>query len=340
MINRRRLLSTAASAASGAALASIWGGAAMHEAQAATALLNASFDPTRELFHTIDAAFAADWLKRTGEALSVRTSNGGSGAQAKSVLDGQPADVVTLALAADIDLLATHGLLETNWQSKLPNRSTPYSSTIVFLVRKGNPKNLHDWPDLIRPGVQIITPNPKTSGGARWNYLAAYAWALHQPGASPATAEAYLKKLYHQVPVLDTGARGATNSFLQRGLGDVLLAWEDEALLAKVRLAPDDVEVVRPSLSILAAPPVAVVTRNAQAHGTEKQARAYLDFLYTPAAQEIVAANYFRPSDRAILAKYADRFAPIATVDIDSLGGWTSVQKTHFADGGVFDKLL
>ncbi|MBB3173769.1 sulfate transport system substrate-binding protein [Endobacter medicaginis] len=340
MLNRRRLLSAAASIVSGTMLASICGGTAMRRAQAATMLLNASFDPTRELFHTIDAAFAADWRKRTGEALTVRTSNGGSGAQAKSVLDGQPADVVTLALAADIDMLAAHGLLEADWQDRLPNRSTPYSSTIVFLVRKGNPKNIHDWPDLIRPGVQIITPNPKTSGGARWNYLAAWAWALHQPGGSPATAEAYLKALYHQVPVLDTGARGATNSFLQRGLGDVLLAWEDEALLAHAKLAPDEVEVVRPSLSILAAPPVAVVTRNAQAHGTEKQARAYLEFLYTPAAQEIVAANYFRPSDKAVLAKYADRFTPITTVDIESLGGWTSVQKTHFAEGGVFDKLL
>ncbi|MBB2202738.1 sulfate ABC transporter substrate-binding protein [Gluconacetobacter tumulisoli] len=309
-------------------------------AQAATTLLNVSYDPTRELYADINRVFAASWAKsHNGAAVAVRTSNGGSGAQSRAVLEGAPADVVTLGLAYDIDVLATHGLLATDWQKRLPHNSTPYTSTIVFLVRKGNPKGIHDWPDLIRDGVQVITPNPKTSGGARWNYLAAWGWALNQPGGSEATARAYLKSLFAHVPVLDTGARGATNSFVQRGLGDVLLAWEDEALLASRDVGPESFDIVVPPVTVLAEPPVAVVDRNASAHGTTEVARAYLEFLFTPEGQRIGAKHYFRPVDPAILAGTGDLFPKVKTFDVASLGGWTAVQKTHFADGGVFDSI-
>ena len=308
-------------------------------ARGETTLLNVSYDPTRELYQDINRGFAQDYKAKTGEDVRVRTSNGGSGAQARAVLDGQPADVVTLALAYDIDALATRGLLAKGWQTRLPDQSTPFTSTIVFLVRKGNPKALHDWPDLIKPGVQVITPNPKTSGGARWNYLAAYGWALHQPGGDETTAEAFLRALYHQVPVLDTGARGATNSFVQRGLGDVLLAWESEALLASRDVASDKFDIVYPPTSVLAEPPVAVVDQVAQRRGTTAVATAYLEYLYTPAAQEIGAGHYFRPRDPAAAARHADLFPAVHTFDVASLGGWAAVQAKHFADGGVFDRI-
>ncbi|MBO1326722.1 sulfate ABC transporter substrate-binding protein [Acetobacter sp. TBRC 12305] len=303
-------------------------------------LLNVSYDPTRELYADVNKAFSANWTKaHPGDVVRVRSSHGGSGAQARSVLDGAPADVVTLGLAYDIDILAQKGLLAADWQTRLPHNSTPYTSTIVFLVRKGNPKAIHDWPDLLRPDMQVITPNPKTSGGARWNYLAAWGWALHQQGGSEQKARDYLKALFGHVPVLDTGARGATNSFVQRGLGDVLLAWEDEALLASRDLGPDKFDVVVPSLTILAEPPVAVVDRNVQAHGTEAVAKAYLDFLFTPEGQRIGAKHYFRPVDPAILAEAASVFPKTDTFDIASLGGWQSVQKRHFSDGGIFDQI-
>ncbi|MBY4640872.1 sulfate ABC transporter substrate-binding protein [Gluconacetobacter entanii] len=307
-------------------------------AWAATTLLNVSYDPTRELYQEVDRTFAAQWARtHGGAAVMVRTSHGGSGAQARSVQEGAPADVVTLGLAYDIDMLAAGGLLPANWQGLLPHNSTPFTSTIVFLVRKGNPKAIHDWPDLIRDGVQVITPNPKTSGGARWNYLAAWGWALRQPGGTPDTAQAYLRALFSHVPVLDTGARGATNSFVQRGTGDVLLAWEDEALMAARDIGPDQFDIVVPPLTILAEPPVAVVERNAKAHGTLEIARAYLDFLFTDAGQRIGAKHYFRPVTPSILAENRATFADTRTFDIAALGGWTQVQKTHFADGGVFD---
>jgi len=302
-------------------------------------LLNVSYDPTRELYSDINHAFSVWWNKNhPGDQVSVTSSHGGSGAQARSVLEGAPADVVTLGLAYDIDILAQKGLIAHNWQARLPHNATPYTSTIVFLVRKGNPKNILDWPDLVREGVQVITPNPKTSGGARWNYLAAWGWALKTHGGSEAEAKAYLKKLFSHVPVLDTGARGATNSFVQRGLGDVLLAWEDEALLASRDLGPDKFDMIVPPITILAEPPVSVVDQNAKAHGTEKLAQAYLEFLYSAEGQKIGAKHYFRPTDPSVQAS-AMIFAHPRTFDIASLGGWTVVQKTHFSDGGVFDQI-
>lgn len=302
-------------------------------------LLNVSYDPTRELYSDINRAFSVWWNKNhPGDQVSVTSSHGGSGAQARSVLEGAPADVVTLGLAYDIDILAQKGLIAQNWQARLPHNATPYTSTIVFLVRKGNPKNIHDWPDLVREGVQVITPNPKTSGGARWNYLAAWGWALKTHGGSETEAKAYLKKLFSHVPVLDTGARGATNSFVQRGLGDVLLAWEDEALLASRDLGPDKFDMIVPPITILAEPPVSVVDQNAKAHGTEKLAQAYLEFLYSAEGQRIGAKHYFRPTDPAVQAT-ATLFAHPQTFDIASLGGWTLVQKTHFSEGGVFDQI-
>lgn len=307
-------------------------------AWAASTLLNVSYDPTRELYQEIDRDFSRAWAQaHGGSPVQIRTSHGGSGAQARSVLEGAPADIVTLGLAYDIDILAQNGLLAADWQKRLPHNSTPFTSTIVFLVRKGNPKNIRDWPDLLRDGVQVITPNPKTSGGARWNYLAAWGWALRQPGGTPDTARAYLKSLFGHVPVLDTGARGATNSFVQRGLGDVLLAWEDEALLATRELGPEQFDIVVPPVTILAEPPVAVVDRNAQAHGTTEIAQAYVEFLFSPVGQKIGARHYFRPVDPAILAENRERFADVHTFDIASLGGWAKVQKDHFADGGIFD---
>ncbi|MBV1837773.1 sulfate ABC transporter substrate-binding protein [Acetobacter estunensis] len=303
-------------------------------------LFNVSYDPTRELYAEIDRLFPATWTKDHAEdRVLVRTSHGGSGAQARSVLEGAPADVVTLGLAYDIDILAQHGLVATDWQTRLPHNSTPFTSTIVFLVRKGNPKNIHDWPDLIRDDVSLITPNPKTSGGARWNYLAAWGWALKAHGNSEDAARDYLKSLFKHVPVLDTGARGATNSFVQRHLGDVLLAWENEALMAVNDIGANEFDIVVPSLSILAEPPVSIVDKNVKAHGTEAIATAYTQFLFAPAAQAVGAKHYFRPVDAGVLAAHASVFPKVNTFDIASLGGWQTVQKKHFADGGIFDQL-
>ena len=309
-------------------------------AQAAElALLNVSYDPTRELFREMDRTFAAVWRAKAGQEIVIRTSNGGSGAQARAVIDGLAADVVTLALAYDIDALAARGLLAKDWATRLPDNAVPATSTIVFLVRRGNPKGLRDWPDLVKPGVEVVTPNPKTSGGARWNYMAAWGWATRQPGGSDATAEDYLRQLFQHVPVLDTGARGATNSFVQRGLGDVLLAWESEALLARDELGPDKFDVVYPPVSILAEPPVAVVDSVVDKKGTRAVAQAYLEYLYTADGQELVAKHHYRPRDPAVMQKHAAAFPALNTFDIASLGGWSAVQAKQFADGGVFDRI-
>ena len=303
-------------------------------------LLNVSYDPTRELYDDYNKAFAQHWKQKSGKDVSIRQSHGGSGKQARTVIDGLPADVVTLALGYDIDALATQGkLLPSNWQSRLPHNSSPYTSTIVFLVRAGNPKKIRDWNDLVRPGVSVITPNPKTSGGARWNYLAAWAWSLKQPGGSPAAAEQYVGKLFKNVPVLDTGARGALTTFAQRGIGDVLISWENEALLATRELGKGKFQIVIPSVSILAEPPVAVVDKVAIRRGTADLARAYLEYLYSKPGQEIVAKHYYRPRDQEVAAKYANVFPKINLVTIADFGGWAKAQKQHFADGGVFDQI-
>src|SRR5882724_9608851 len=309
---------------------------------ATISLLNVSYDPTRELYDDFNKAFAAYWKGKTGDTVVVNQSHGGSGKQARSVIDGLGADVVTLALAYDIDALAVQGnLIPPTWQKRLPNNSTPYTSTIVFLVRKGNPKNIRDWSDLARPGVAVITPSPKTSGGARWNYLAAWAWALKQPGGSDITAEAFVKKLYHNVPVLDSGARGATVTFVERGIGDVLLAWENEAFLAVKELGPHKFDIVAPSVSILAEPPVSVVDQNVDEHGTRKAAEGYLAYLYSAQGQEIAAKHFYRPRDPAMAAKYANQFQNIPLLlTVDAVfGGWTKAQATHFADHGTFDRI-
>ena len=306
---------------------------------ASVTLLNVSYDPTRELYEDYNKEFARYWKSKTGDDVQIKQSHGGSGKQARTVIDGLPADVVTLALAGDIDALATNGkLLPVNWQSRLPHNSSPYTSTIVFLVRKGNPKAIKDWGDLIKPGISVITPNPKTSGGARWNYLAAWAWALKQPGGSEATAKEYVRKLFKNVPVLDTGARGATTTFVQRGIGDVLLAWENEAFLSIKELGPDKVEIVVPSLSILAEPPVSVVDKVVLRRGTREVATEYLQHLYSPEAQEIIARNFYRPIDEKVAAKYANQFPKLNLVTIADFGGWAKAQKEHFADGGIFDQ--
>jgi sulfate/thiosulfate transport system substrate-binding protein len=303
-------------------------------------LLNVSYDPTRELYEDFNAAFGRYWKAKTGQQVRVDQSHGGSGKQARSVIDGLAADVVTLALAADIDAIASAAkLLPVNWQSLLPDNSSPYTSTIVFLVRAGNPKGIRDWGDLVRPGVAVITPNPKTSGGARWNYLAAWAWARAQPGGSDASAREFVRRLYGNVPVLDTGARGATTTFVQRGLGDVLVAWENEALLAVREIGADRLQIVVPSVSILAEPPVAVVDKVALRHGTREVARAYLSYLYSPEGQEIIARHYYRPRDVEVAARYAARFPALKLATIADFGGWQSAQKTHFSDGGVFDQI-
>lgn len=307
-------------------------------AGAAKTLLNVSYDPTRELYKAYDAWFAKDWAARGKGALTVNQSHGGSGKQARAVIDGLEADVVTLALAADIDVIAAKGLLAADWQARLPNNSCPYSSTIVFLVRKGNPKAVRDWGDLVRPGVQVITPNPKTSGGARWNYLAAWAYGLRS-GGSETAAQAYVTDLFKHVPVLDSGARGATNTFVHNGIGDVLLAWENEAYLAITELGADKLEVVLPSLSVLAEPPVALVDKIVDRHGTREVAEAYLKTLYTPGAQELIAGQYYRPTDTTVLAKYADRFPKLAMKTIADFGGWKAAQARHFAEGGLFDSI-
>ena len=302
-------------------------------------LLNVSYDPTRELYHEFDAAFARHWKAKTGDNVNIKQSHGGSGKQARSVIDGLQADVVTLALAYDIDAIRDKGLINPGWEQKLQYRSSPYTSTIVFLVRKGNPKKIKDWNDLIKPGISVITPNPKTSGGARWNHLAAYGYALRQPGGNPQKAAEFLGALYKNVPVLDSGARGSTTTFVERGIGDVLLAWENEALLALRELGPDKFEIVAPSLSILAEPPVAVVDKNVDKKGTRKVAQAYLEYLYSDEGQDIIAKNYYRPAVDKFARKYASQFPQIKLFQISELGGWTVAQKTHFADGGIFDQI-
>ncbi|HEY0767819.1 MAG TPA: sulfate ABC transporter substrate-binding protein [Steroidobacteraceae bacterium] len=303
-------------------------------------LLNVSYDPTRELYVDFNAAFAKYWKAKTGQEVRVDQSHGGSSKQARSVIDGLAADVVTLALAADIDAIATTGkLLPLNWQTLLPDNSSPYTSTIVFLVRKGNPKAVHDWGDLGRSGVSVITPNPKTSGGARWNYLAAWTWARAQPGGDEASAREFVRRLYQNVPVLDTGARGSTTTFVQRGLGDVLVSWENEALLAVRELGADKLEMVVPSMSILAEPPVAVVDKVALRRGTREVAMAYLGYLYSKEAQEIIARHYYRPRDPEVAARYAARFPQLRLATIADFGGWAQAQSTHFGDGGVFDQI-
>lgn len=303
-------------------------------------LLNASYDPTRELYEEINPAFAKAWEQRTGLKVRINQSHGGSGRQARAVIDGLPADVVTLALAGDIDAIAEQGrMLPLNWQQRLPHNSAPYYSTIVFLVRAGNPKNIHDWGDLVRADVQVITPNPKTSGGARWNYLAAWAWAERQPGATPTSARDFVSRLYRNVPVLDTGARGSLTTFAQRQIGDVAISWENEAHLALREMEQQHFEIVVPSISMLAEPSVAVVDKVVLSRGTRDAAEAYMQFLYTPEGQEICARNFYRPRDEAVAAKYADRFAQVELVSIDHFGGWKLAQKEHFASGGVFDQI-
>ena len=345
LFSSRRSALTIGAATAGAllcgALMAGCGAESATSAPTAVTLLNVSYDPTRELYEAVNQAFSAQWLASTGEHVSINQSHGGSGKQARAIIDGLEADVATLALAYDISELNKKAqLIPANWAQRLPNNSAPYTSTIVFLVRKGNPKNIRDWGDLIRPGVQVITPNPKTSGGARWNYLAAWAWALKQPGGDDAKAKEFVHKLYKNVPVLDSGARGATVTFVERGIGDVLLAWENEALLAKQQLGSDKVEIVLPSVSILAEPPVTVVDKVVDRRGTRKQAEAYLNFLYTPQAQEIIARNFYRPRDPGVASRYAAQFPPLKLVTIDdTFGGWDKAQTTHFDDGGSFDQI-
>ena len=337
-LNRRALITAAAGGAAAlAAPAILRGGAAA--APAPLTLLNVSYDPTRELYKAVNAAFISFWKGHTGQDLVINQSHGGSGAQARSVIDGLQADVVTLALAYDIDSIADRGLIAPNWQSRLPDNSTPYTSTIVFLVKKGNPLGLRDWSDLIKPGVQVITANPKTSGGARWNLLAAYTWALRQPGGAPASARDYIANLYKHVPVLDSGSRGATTTFAERGIGDVLLAWENEAYLSQAEF-PGKFDIVTPSISILAEPPVSVVDKVVDKRGTRTVAEAYLKFLYSPLAQDIIAQNHYRARNGQVIAKYQANFAkiPLASIDRD-FGGWRKAQGAFFADGGLFDQI-
>jgi len=309
-----------------------------------TILLNVSYDPTRELYQEVNAAFARQWKAKNGESVSIRQSHGGSGKQARAVIDGLEADVVTLALAYDIDALAERGLLAADWQKRLPHNAAPYTSTIVFLVRKGNPKGIKDWPDLVRPGIAVITPNPKTSGGARWSYLAAWGYALKQPGGNEAKAREFVGRLYRNVPVLDSGARGSTTTFVERGLGDVLIAWENEAYLAVKELGPDKFEIVTPSLSVLAEPPVAVVDKVVDKRGTRKAAQAYLEFLYSSAGQELAIKHYYRPINAArepkLAGKLKQAFAPLKLFTVNEVfGGWQKAQKIHFSDGGAFDQI-
>ncbi|WP_406628211.1 sulfate ABC transporter substrate-binding protein [Pectobacterium carotovorum] len=311
-------------------------------ASAATELLNVSYDPTRELYQQYNAAFIKHWKATMGEDITIKNSHGGSGKQARSVIDGLQADVVTLALAGDIDALnLNQQLIDPKWQARLPDNSTPYTSTIVFLVRKGNPKQIKDWNDLVKPGVEVITPNPKTSGGARWNFLAAWAYAKAQPGGNDETALKFVTELYRHAPVLDTGARGATISFVQRQLGDVLLAWENEAYLSLQEQGGDQLEIVTPSLSILAEPPVAVVDKVVERKGTQKQAEAYLQYLYSDEAQRIIGKNFYRPRNAKIAEEFKDQFAPVNLVTIDKdFGGWKAAQEKYFNDGGVFDAIF
>ncbi len=309
-------------------------------AEGVKTLLNVSYDPTRELYQEINAAFAKQWKDKTGATITINQSHGGSGKQARSVIDGLEADVVTLALAYDIDAIADRGVVSPTWQGRLAENSAPYTSTVVFLVRQGNPKKIHDWGDLVKPGIQVITPNPKSSGGARWNYLAAWGYALQLPGGNEESAMAFVKALFQNVPVLDSGARGSTTTFTQRGMGDVLLAWENEAILALKELG-GGFEIVTPSLSILAEPSVAVVDKVADHRGSRPLAEAYLNFLYTPEGQRIIAKHHYRPRDPAAAAAYAADFPAIRLFTIDGVfGGWRKAQATHFADGGTFDRIV
>ena len=338
--SRRGVLATGAGVAAAAAAPSLLAGPALAAGAKPVTLLNVSYDPTRELYKQINAAYAKYWKDKTGQDIVINQSHGGSGKQARSVIDGLQADVVTLALASDIDEIAARAkLLPANWQTRLPNNSTPYYSTIVFLVRKGNPWKIRDWPDLVKPGIEVITPNPKTSGGARWAYLAAWAAALRAPGGTPAKAQAFVEQIYRNVPVLDTGARGSTVTFAQRGLGNVLLSWENEAHLAGEEFG-DKFDIVYPSSSILAEPPVAIVDKVVDRKKTRTVAEGYLNFLYSPLAQDIIGKNFYRPRNPAAAAKYAANFPkiPLSTID-DTFGGWKKAQATHFADGGVFDKI-
>ena len=336
ILNRNFLLS----AVLGTALA-LTGGLATGAAYADTSLLNVSYDPTRELYKDFNAVFANYWKKQTGETLNIKASHGGSGKQARAVIDGLDADVVTLALAYDVDAIAQKGLIAPNWIKRLPDNSAPYTSTIVFLVRKGNPKNIKDWNDLAKPGIDVITPNPKTSGGARWNFLAAWGYALKQPGGNDQKARELVTGIFKNVKVLDSGARGSTTTFVERGLGDVLIAWENEAYLSVKELGPDKFDIVTPSISILAEPSVAVVDKVVDKRGTRKVAQAYLEYLYTPIGQEIAARNYYRPRNKEVAARYAGQFAKVKLFTIDQVfGGWEKAQKVFFADGGVFDQVV
>ncbi|CAI6041206.1 sulfate ABC transporter substrate-binding protein [Cohnella sp. JJ-181] len=338
--------SSSASASASASSSASPAGSASSEPSGTTAaepksieLLNVSYDPTRELYEAFNKSFVDYWKKETGQTVKINQSHGGSGAQARKVLDGLEADVVTLALAYDIDSLTESGLIKKDWQQSFESNSSPYTSTIVFLVRKGNPKGIKDWGDLVKDGIQVITPNPKTSGGARWNYLAAWGYAQQQDGNDEAKTKDFLKKLFANVPVLDTGARGSTTTFVERKIGDVLLAWENEAYLAKKEYG-DEFEIVTPSLSILAEPPVAVVDKNADKRGTREVAEAYLKYLYTPEGQEIAAQNFYRPRLQEVADKYKDQFPTLNLLTIDKdFGGWTEAQKKHFADGGTFDEV-
>lgn len=324
-----------------AALAVSAFGVAPARAQKSVTLLNVSYDPTRELYQDFNEAFARHWLAKTGEQVTFRQSHGGSGKQARSVIDGLSADVVTLALAYDIDMIAQHGrMLPLDWQKRLPDNSCPYTSTIVFLVRKGNPRGIKDWNDLVRPDVEVITPNPKTSGGARWNYLAAWGYALKKYGNNETRARDFVARLFKNVPVLDSGARGATTTFVQRGIGDVLITWENEALLSLKETGQGQVEIIDPTVSILAEPPVAWVDRVVKKHGTSEVARAYLEYLYTPEGQEIAAQHYYRPRLESVAKKYAGTFPSIQLFTVDGLfGGWQKVQQIHFREGGIFDQM-
>ncbi|MDI1363646.1 MAG: sulfate ABC transporter substrate-binding protein [bacterium] len=338
--SRRGVLTGASAGAAALTASAMMGGPASARGVKPLTLLNVSYDPTRELYKDINAAYAKYWKEKVGQTLTINQSHGGSGKQARSVIDGLQADVVTLALAYDIDEIAARAkLLPANWQSRLPNNSSPYTSTVVFLVRKGNPWKIKDWSDLIKAGVDVITPNPKTSGGARWNYLAAWAWALKQPGGDPAKARAFVEALFKNVPILDSGARGATTTFTQRGIGDVLLSWENEAYLAQEEL-PGKFDIVYPSLSILAEPPVALIDKNVDRHKTRLAAQGYLNFLYSPLAQTLIGKHHYRPRDPTVAAKFASKFKaiPLVTID-DTFGGWTKAQAAHFADGAIFDKI-
>ena len=342
MSPRRWQLLAASLVASAAALAAgaLAPRARTADAPAPVTLLNVSYDPTRELYEAVNTAFAKAWKERTGQAVTVKQSHGGSGKQARALIDGLEGDVVTLALAYDVDAVAKAGLLVTDWQRKLPQNASPYTSTIVFLVRKGNPRGIRGWDDLVKSGVQVITPNPKTSGGARWNYLAAWAHALGKSGGDEAKAKEFVRALFKNVPVLDSGARGATTTFVERGLGDVLLAWENEALLAVERLGKGQLEIVVPPLSILAEPPVAVVDRVVDRRGTRAVAEAYLEFLYSEEGQELAARHHYRPRDPKVAQRHARDFPKLDLVTVDQVfGGWQKAQATHFADGGVFDQI-